>query len=97
MDQDKTWEWNPADLNIDDIVSGGDILGYCYENALFNEHKIMVPPKGNGRIKEIVEAGNYTVREPVIVVEYEDKKLEYLSATSCQAEKTSTLAKNYPE
>ncbi len=77
LDQDKTWEWNPADLSVDDIVSGGDILGHCYENALFSKHKIMVPPKGKGRIKEVMPIGNYTVRDPVVVVEYEDKEVEF--------------------
>ena len=74
---DKKWEWNPADLQEGDIISGGDIMGYCYENSLFSKHKIMVPPKGKGRIKEIMGAGNYTCREPVIVAEYEDKEVEF--------------------
>jgi V-type H+-transporting ATPase subunit A len=77
LDIVKQWEWNPADLKVGDIVSGGDVLGYCFENDLFSKHKIMVPPKGKGRVKEIVEAGNYTVRDPVIVVEYEDKDVEF--------------------
>jgi len=77
LDHDKNWEWNPADLKVGDIISGGDVMGYCYENPLFSKHKIMVPPKGKGRIKEVMEAGNFTVREPVVVVEYEDKEVEF--------------------
>jgi V-type H+-transporting ATPase subunit A len=76
LDIVKQWEWNPIDLKEGDIVSGGDLLGYCYENALFNKHKIMVPPKSKGRIVSVVEAGNYTVRDPVVVIEYEDKEVE---------------------
>lgn len=77
LDIEKQWEWTPADLKEGDIISGGDVMGYSYENPLFSKHKIMVPPKGKGRVKEIVEAGNYTVRDPVIVVEYEDRDVEF--------------------
>ena len=77
LDGDKSWEWNPADLSVGDIVSGGDVLGYVYENELFNKHRIMVPPKGRGRVKEVMEAGSYTCREPVVVVEYEDQEQEF--------------------
>lgn len=77
LDRDKQWDWNPSDLKVGDIISGGDIIGYCYENALFKQHKILIPPKGKGRIKEIMEAGSYSVVDPVIVVEYEDKEVEY--------------------
>jgi V-type H+-transporting ATPase subunit A len=77
LNQDKQWEWNPADLQVGDIISGGDIIGSCYENSLFSKHKIMVPPKGKGRVKEVVAAGNYCVREPLVVVEYEDKDVEF--------------------
>jgi len=48
-----------------------------YENELFNKHRIMVPPKGRGRVKEVMEAGSYTCREPVVVVEYEDQEQEF--------------------
>ena len=37
----------------------------------------MVPPKGKGRIKEIMEAGSYSVIDPLVVVEYEDKEVEF--------------------
>lgn len=77
LDRDIVWDWNPADLKVGDIISGGDIIGFCYENALFKQHKILVPPKGKGRIKEVMEAGGYSVIDPLIVVEYEDKEVEF--------------------
>ena len=77
LDRDSVWDWNPADLKVGDIISGGDIIGFCYENALFKQHKILVPPKGKGRIKEVMEAGGYSVIDPLIVVEYEDKEVEF--------------------
>lgn len=77
LDRETLWDWNPSDLKVGDVISGGDILGFCYENALFKQHKILVPPKGKGRIKEIMEAGSYTVTDPLIVVEYDDKEVEF--------------------
>ena len=77
LDYDLHWDWNPLDLKVGDILSGGDIIGSWYENALFKSHKIMVPPKGKGRIKEIMEAGSYSVIDPLVVVEYEDKEVEF--------------------
>ena len=56
------------------MVTGGDVIGYVFENDLFHEHRIMVPPKVFGRIKEIMPKANYTVGQPVIVVEFEDKE-----------------------
>lgn len=58
------------------MVTGGDILGSVFENELFNEHKIMVPPKVFGRIKEIMPRANYTVSQSVAVLEFEDKEKE---------------------
>lgn len=48
-----------------------------FENDLFATHKIMVPPKGQGRVKEVMPKGMYNVTQPVVVVEYEDKEVEY--------------------
>ena len=75
LDQHKEWEFTPnPKLKVGDMVTGGDVLGYVFENELFSEHRIMVPPKVYGRIKEIMPKANYTVSQPVIVVEFEDKE-----------------------
>lgn len=36
----------------------------------------MVPPKMRGRIKEIMPKGQYTVSQPVMVLEFDDKPQE---------------------
>ena len=59
------------------MVSGGDILGKCFENNLFDEHNIMLPPKAKGRISYIAPLGNYNVREKIIEVEFNNKKESY--------------------
>jgi len=74
LDQVKEWEFTPnPKYKIGDLITGGDVIGSVFENDLFNEHRIMMPPKVYGRIKEIMPKGNYTVSQPVIVVEFEDK------------------------
>ena len=56
------WEFHPNEnLKIGAIVSGGDILGDCYENSLFNEHWILLHPKAKGRVTYIAPPGEYTV------------------------------------
>jgi len=77
LDQYKEWEWTPStSIKIGDLITGGDVLGTTYENDLFNEHRIMVPPKLYGRVVEIMPKGTYTVSQPVAVVEFEDKRKE---------------------
>lgn len=70
------WDWNPEHLQEGDLLTGGDIFGFVFENDLFSKHKIMVPPKSQGRVKEIMPEGQYTVTDPVIVLEWEDKEVE---------------------
>jgi len=47
----KKWDWRPEHkMQIGTQVTGGDILGYVFENSLFKEHRIMVPPGMTGTI-----------------------------------------------
>lgn len=74
LDQHKEWEFTPnPKYKAGDILVQGDIIGTVYENDLFKEHKIMMPPKMQGRIKEMMPKGMYTVSQPVVVVEFDDK------------------------
>ncbi len=62
LDQHKAWDWTPGDkFKAGDNVSAGDILGFVFENDLFAEHRIMVPPKIYGKIKEVMPRGQYAV------------------------------------
>ena len=77
LDQVKEWEFTPSSKwQVGDLITAGDVIGTVFENDLFSEHRIMMPPKVSGRIKEIMPKGNYTVSQPVIVVEFEDKQKE---------------------
>jgi V-type H+-transporting ATPase subunit A len=54
-------------------VTGGDILGTCFENSIFDEHRILVPPRIKGKLIELVPEGNYNIGETIAVIEYEGK------------------------
>jgi V-type H+-transporting ATPase subunit A len=70
LDQDKMWHFTPLkDLKVGSLIVGGDMLGSVYENDLFSEHRIMVSPKISGRIVEIMPDAQYTVSQPVAVLE----------------------------
>jgi len=46
LDQTCLWTWNPTPgLCQGDAVEGGFVLGTTFENDLFAEHRIMVPPR----------------------------------------------------
>jgi V-type H+-transporting ATPase subunit A len=74
LDQNHPWTFTPnPKYKIGDLVTGGDVIGAVFENDLFNEHKIMIPPKMYGRIVELMPKNDYTVNQTVCVVEFEDK------------------------
>ncbi|TGZ84061.1 V-type ATPase [Ascodesmis nigricans] len=77
LDAQKEWEFTPGQLKVGDLISGGDIYGSVFENSLMNQHKIMLPPRGKGRITHIAEKGNYTIKDTVLEVEFDGKTQEF--------------------
>ncbi|MFO8109745.1 MAG: V-type ATP synthase subunit A [Thermoplasmata archaeon] len=67
LPEEKEWEFTP-EVEVGDEVKQGDILGTVPETKVV-EHKVMVPPGVEGKVKEIVEKGNYTIVERIAVVE----------------------------
>jgi V-type H+-transporting ATPase subunit A len=42
----RDWEFHPSPkVKVGSMVGGGDIYGQVFENNLFDEHKIMLPPR----------------------------------------------------
>ena len=80
LDHDKTWDFEPAKLTKGSLLTGGDIIGKCFENDLFNEHKILLPPKARGKLVSIVEPGSYKITEPIIEVEFDGVVKQYYMA-----------------
>lgn len=66
LDRDKRWHFTPS-VKVGDLTREGDIIGTVAESGLV-EHRIMVPMGVKGIIQEISE-GDYTIEEPVALVE----------------------------
>jgi len=75
LNQDTQWSFVPNKaIKKGQLIAEGDILGTVFENDLFANHKILVPPKVNGVVEEIQGAGNYTVRDPICTIDSNGKK-----------------------
>lgn len=66
LSREKRWVFNPV-KNVGDTVVPGDIIGTVQETEVI-EHRIMVPYKVSGKIKEI-KSGTFTVEDTVAVVD----------------------------
>jgi len=70
LNQIKKWDWVPnSDVKVGNFVAGGDIIGTVTENKLFKAHKIMVPPRYNGKVTKICPAGAYTIMDTMLTCE----------------------------
>jgi len=68
LPRDKKWQWTPLVKPGDDVVAG-DVLGTVPEGSV--THKIMLPPTiEKARVIEVLPEGDYTIEEPVVVVEH---------------------------
>jgi len=68
LDREKKWNFEPL-VTAGESVEGGDVLGVVQESKTVT-HRIMVPPRVSGRVKEI-RGGSFTVEEVVAVIEGE--------------------------
>lgn len=78
LDRHKLWDFR-VDEKIKPGVNvvGGDVLGTVFENNLFDEHRILLPPKAKGRVTWVAEDGQYTIKEKIVEVEFDGKKYDY--------------------
>lgn len=65
----KLWSFKPKPLKIGDFLTQGDVFGTVYENSLFTEHKIMLPPQCKGKVVWLSEAGEFNIHEKVLELE----------------------------
>ena len=66
LNREKKWAFTPT-VKKGDKVSGGDVIGTVQETSAVL-HRIMVPPKMVGTVKEI-QSGEFTVEQTVCVLE----------------------------
>lgn len=78
LDHNKKWHFCPT-VKKGDTVQSGDVIGTVQETHAVL-HKILVPDKVNGTVKDIKE-GDYTIDDAVAVVENNGKKQNICMAT----------------
>lgn len=73
LDRKKAWPFVPTSFKVGDKVTGGDIIGTVVENTLI-QHRIMVPPQAAGTVTYIAPAGDYTLQDVVLELDFLGKK-----------------------
>lgn len=68
------WHFKPS-VKVGDKVSSGDIIGVVQETPLI-EHRVMVPIGVSGKVKEVAPEGDYTVEDPVVILESDGRVVE---------------------
>lgn len=76
LDKNAQWYFQPANFRVGDHITGGDIYGVVEENTLVS-HKIMLPPKAMGTVTFIASAGNYTLDDTVLEIEFRGQKKKF--------------------
>lgn len=77
LNREVKWKFTPGSYKVGDHITGGDIFGTVFENSLMQDHKILLPPRARGKVTWIAPAGEYTVDEKVLEVEFEGKKSDF--------------------
>jgi V/A-type H+-transporting ATPase subunit A len=70
LDREKKWLFRPADLAAGSQVSGGAVVGTVQETERI-EHRILLPPDAAGTLKSLAAEGEYTVEEPIALIDSE--------------------------
>lgn len=66
-----SWEFLPIKtIKVESILTGGDIFGTVQENTLV-KHKILLPPKAQGKVRYIAPPGEYNVNDVVLETEFD--------------------------
>ena len=69
LSRTQKWFFQPTNVNVGDHISGGDFFGIVQENTLI-EHRVMLPPGAMGKVQWLAPAGEYTVKDTVLKVEF---------------------------
>ncbi|QLQ79900.1 hypothetical protein HG537_0C05480 [Torulaspora globosa] len=77
LNREIKWKFTPGSFKVGDHITGGDVFGTVFENSLIENHKILLPPRARGTVTWIAPAGEYTVDEKVLEVEFDGKKTDF--------------------
>jgi V-type H+-transporting ATPase subunit A len=93
------WHFKPTTFKVGDHITQGDIFGKVTENTLIT-HWIMLPPGERGTIKYIAPEANYTLKDVVLEVEFQNKTKEFTMLqywpVRLPRESNEKLAADYP-
>jgi len=76
LSKDLSWHFQPKNFKVGDHISQGDIFGKVTENTLIT-HWIMLPPGEKGTITYIAMEGNYTLKDVVLELEFQNKTKKF--------------------
>jgi len=76
LDKDAKWYFEPQYVKVGDHITGGDIFAKVTENTLIT-HWVMLPPNEMGTITWIAPAGEYTLKDNVIEIEFQGKAKKF--------------------
>ena len=68
LDREKRWHFVPAALEPGSAIAGGAVLGTVQETERV-QLRVLAPPDVEGTLKSLAGEGDYTVEEPVALVE----------------------------
>lgn len=83
-----------------DRLTSGDIYANVHENSLL-DHRIMVPPGARGNVTYIAPAGDYTITDKVLELEFGGVKkvrqfwLRYFKSVECQSYTPGRMGSDY--
>lgn len=79
LDTEKRWQTHMT-VAVGDVLHGGDIIAEVPETKSI-VHKCMVPPNMEGTVVSVVPDGEYTIVEPLLVLELLDGTKKELTMT----------------
>ena len=57
LSRDIRWTFTPGNIKEGEPVTGGDVIGFVYENEIIDNHKILCPPNVYGTVSKIFTTG----------------------------------------
>jgi V/A-type H+/Na+-transporting ATPase subunit A len=67
LDTTRRWTFEPL-VRSGETVGAGQAIGQVAETQLVR-HRIMVPPNASGTVRFVVDKGDYTLRDPLAIIE----------------------------